>query len=255
MTQNEVDIIKNSVIDATEAYVEARLAVLDFVRTQIGVVIEEPIKGNDRKYRHKVRCNKTTNTDGITYNNVLSVGNIPFPMNSVVFLIAPNAQYSNQFILGKLDDTPCNISAGSITLGDAIYLTSTPIGGVYGHIGGFNIYEDKLVVGDAILSPNIIGCGTAGLGLLNLVGGSEATGQKGYIQISDSGDPNNCIDGYRIYWDGEIEYWKGVQQGDEIVPSYQWSKYIVNIPDDSFGAMLTRYIEADGTGYLRWKSN
>ena len=145
MTQNEVDIIKNSVIDATEAYVEARLAVLDFVRTQIGVVIEEPIKGNDRKYRHKVRCNKTTNTDGITYNNVLSVGNIPFPMNSVVFLIAPNAQYSNQFILGKLDDTPCNISAGSITLGDAIYLSSTQDSdGSYGHIADFKIFPTQL---------------------------------------------------------------------------------------------------------------
>lgn len=258
MTQNEVDIIKNSVIDATEAYVEARLAVLDFVRTQIGVVIEEPIKGNDNKYRHKVRCNKTTNTDGIVYNNVLSVGNIPFPNNSVVFLIAPNAQFSNQFILGKLDDTPCNISAGSIRLGgtnptDApIYLTGTETSGSYGHIGGFNIFSNKLTVGDAVLSPDIIGCGTAGNGLINLVGGNENT-QKGYLQISDSGDPNNCIDGYRIYWNGEIQYWKGVNSGGNIIPVYQWSKYFVNIPDDDFGAMLTQYIEADGTGYLRWK--
>ena len=145
MTQNEVDIIKNSVIDATEAYVEARLAVLDFVRTQIGVVIEEPTKGTDNKYRHKVRCNKTTNTSGIVYNNVLSVGNIPFPTNSVVFLIAPNAQYSNQFILGKLDDTPCNISAGSITLGSAIYLSSTQdTDGSYGHIADFKIFPNEL---------------------------------------------------------------------------------------------------------------
>lgn len=145
MTQNEVDIIKNSVIDATEAYVEARLAVLDFVRTQIGVVIEEPIKGTDNKYRHKVRCNKTTNTSGIVYNNVLSVGNIPFPNNSVVFLIAPNAQFSNQFILGKLDDTPCNISAGSITLGSAIYLSSIQASdGSYGHIADFKIFPNEL---------------------------------------------------------------------------------------------------------------
>lgn len=253
MTQNEVDIIKNSVIDATEAYVEARLAVLDFVRTQIGVVIEEPIKGTDNKYRHKVRCNKTTNTSGIVYNNVLSVGNIPFPNNSVVFLIAPNAQFSNQFILGKLDDTPCNISAGSITLGDAIYLTSTPIGGSYGHIGGFNIFSNRLTVGDAVLSPDIIGCGTAGNGLLNLVGGNENT-QRGYLQISDSGDPNNCIDGYRIYWNGSIEHYESTTDahGNKI-PLYKWTKYFVNIPDDDFGAMLTRYIEADGTGYLRWK--
>lgn len=144
MTKNEVNIVKNSVLDSTEAYVEARLSVLDFVRTQIGVVQGEPVKGTDRKYRHVVKCNATSNTSGITYNNVLSVGNIPFPKNSVVFLIAPNAQFSNQFILGKLDDTPCNISAGSITLGDAIYLSSTvDEDGSYGHIASFNIYPTK----------------------------------------------------------------------------------------------------------------
>ena len=48
MTQNEVDIIKNSVIDATEAYVEARLDVLDFVKTQIGVTVGNPEKRSDK---------------------------------------------------------------------------------------------------------------------------------------------------------------------------------------------------------------
>jgi len=155
MTKNEVNIVKNSVLDSTEAYVEARLSVLDFVRTQIGVVQGEPVKGTDRKYRHVVKCNATSNTSGITYNNVLSVGNIPFPKNSVVFLIAPNAQFSNQFILGKLDDTPCNISAGSIRLGgnnenDApIYLSGTQLSdGSYGHIASFKIMPTRLYFAD-----------------------------------------------------------------------------------------------------------
>ena len=38
MTQNEVSIIKNAVLDCTEAYVDARLSVLDYVKTQIGVL-------------------------------------------------------------------------------------------------------------------------------------------------------------------------------------------------------------------------
>ena len=153
MTQNEVSIIKNSVIDATEAYVEARLSVLDFVKTQIGVVLSYTRK-SDKKYYHKVRCNATSNTSGIVYDNVLSVGNIPLPVGSVVFLIAPNAQYSNQFILGKLDTTPAHIEGGSIRLGgtdenDApIYLTSEPYTygdkTVYGHIGSFYITTDGL---------------------------------------------------------------------------------------------------------------
>ena len=50
--KNEVDIIKNSVIDATEAYVEARLSVLDFVKTQIGVVIDDYIILFDPSYIH-----------------------------------------------------------------------------------------------------------------------------------------------------------------------------------------------------------
>ena len=153
MTQNEVSIIKNSVIDATEAYVEARLSVLDFVKTQIGVVLSYT-RGADKKYYHTVRCNATSNTSGIVYDNVLSVGNIPLPAGSVVFLIAPNAQYSNQFILGKLDTTPAHIEGGSIRLGgtdenDApIYLTSEPYTYgdkvVYGHIGSFYITTNGL---------------------------------------------------------------------------------------------------------------
>lgn len=201
MTQNEVSIVKNSVLDSTEAYVEARLSVLDFVRTQIGVVQEEPVKRSDRKYIHKVKCNATNRTSGITYNNVLSVGNIPFPKDSVVFLIAPNAQYSNQFILGKLDDTPCNISAGSITLGDAIYLSSTPDNtGSYGHLAGFKIYNNELKIGDALLSQLVIGCGristSAGTGgIVNMVGGND----RNYISLSNTGDPYDCRNGIRLH--------------------------------------------------------
>ena len=116
MTLNEVNIIKNSVLDATEAYVDARLAVADFVKTQIGVTQGTPTQSGG-KYYHTVLCNSTSGTSGITYNNVLSIGNIEFPDGSVVFLIAPNAQFTNQFILGKLDNTPCNIVGGSIKIG------------------------------------------------------------------------------------------------------------------------------------------
>ena len=241
MTQNEVDIIKNSVLDATEAYVEARLKVLDFVKTQIGVVVGEPEKRADRKYYHTVRCNATRqNPSGITYNNVLSVGNIPFPNGSVVFLAAPNAQFSSQFILGKLDDTPCNITAGSITLGGddpttaPIYLTGTPTStGMYGRIGGFEIYNDKLKVNDTLLSPNIIGCGKAGLGIINIVGGND----NAYIQISDSGNPTTCLDGIRIYQDGEVVKYNGSGGSS-------WNLYLSNIPE--------KHIYEDSSGYLHW---
>lgn len=118
MTQNESNIIKNAVLDATEAYVEAKLSMSDFVKTQIGIV--ESYVERNKKYYHVVKCDNGR----VTYNNVLSVGNIPFPANSTVFLIAPNAQFSNQFILGKLDDTPCSIRGGSININDKFIVNS-----------------------------------------------------------------------------------------------------------------------------------
>ena len=143
-------IIKNAVLDATEAYVDARLDNLSFVKTQIGVVISKE-KRADKKYYHTVRCNATRqNPSGITYKNVLSVGNTPFPNGCVVFLVAPNAQYSNQFILGQLDDTPVHITAGSIALGGEdgaapIYLSGDLLAdGSYGHIASFSIFPNML---------------------------------------------------------------------------------------------------------------
>ena len=159
------DILKNAILDSTEAYLEARLATADFVKTQIGVIInyvqgqytlvvptgnENPSEKewyeynksthtyslsldtyvhrnknyynyqNDKKYYHDVSCDNGR----VIYNNVLSIGNTPFPAESVVFLISPNAQFSNQFILGKLDSTPINIEGGSINIGDGNFVVT-----------------------------------------------------------------------------------------------------------------------------------
>ena len=238
MTQNEVDIIKNAVLDATEAYVDARLNVLDFVKTQIGVTVGNPVQ-RQGKYYHTVRCNATQSTpNGVTYNNVLSVGNIPFPNGSVVFVAAPNAQFSSQFILGKLDNTPCNISAGSITLGDAIYLTSTPEDGSYGHLANFKIYRDKLTVGDAMLSEYIIGCGHSPDGIVNMVGGNN----RNYVQISDNGSATQCIDGVRIHgWKSNV---RGLVEAYDGNGSFLWDRSLYNIPEKT--------IYEDSDGYLHW---
>ena len=117
MTQNEVDIIKNAVLDATEAYVDARLGFASFVKTQIGVV-QSATKNTKGKWEHTVKCNATNATNGIVYHNVLSVNNIHFERNSTVFVLAPNAQFSNQFILGKLDNVAYEIVGGSININD-----------------------------------------------------------------------------------------------------------------------------------------
>lgn len=180
MTQNEVSIIKNAVLDATEAYVDARLSVADFVKTQIGVTQGDPVKRSGRYY-HTVKCDATNRTSGVVYRNVLSVGNIPFPANSVVFLIAPNAQFSSQFILGKLDDTPCHITGGSIDIGNGNFTVDS-----YGNVtikrGSININNRFIVDSSGNMNATsgyfsgelraARGTLSDGTGILSLSGGS-----------------------------------------------------------------------------------
>ena len=231
MTQNEVNILKNAVLDATEAYVDARLKVLDFVKTQIGVTVGNPTEKGG-KYYHTVRCNATESLpDGITYKNVLSVGNIEFPANSVVFLAAPNAQFSNQFILGKLDNTPCNIVGGSINIGNGKFVVDKNgnvicknINAQGGHIAGFTIdnTNNALTVEDTKVSPTVIGCGRAGYGIINLHAGTSASDT--YLQISTTGNPTDCRDGIRIFYDGKVQ--RIAEDGTTIV----WTKNFSAIP-------------------------
>lgn len=94
-----------------------------------------------------------------------------------------------------------------------------------GEIGGFNIGDDSLQVGDAKLSRYHIGCGYAGKGIVNIVGNNSGSNSKyGYIQISNSGSHDTCLDGIRIYGNGRIVRYDG--DGDEV-----WDKYLSNIPD------------------------
>lgn len=93
-----------------------------------------------------------------------------------------------------------------------------------GEIAGFKISSDAMRKNDAILSPFRIGCGTAGWGIINLVGNNQSGDSRyGYIQISNSGRWDSCLDGIRIYGNGKIVRYDG--GGNE-----QWTKYLSNIP-------------------------
>lgn len=201
MTQNEVNIIKNAVLDATEAYVDARLATSSFVKTQIGVVSSYYEDSNNHKYYHTVKCDNNR----VAYTNVLSVGNIPFPANSIVFLIAPNAQFSNQFILGKLDTSPCNISGGTLNIGDGAFVVNSDgslhINGntfVVNPNGSLNINGNTFVIdsnGNMSTSGNITTSGSMTLNGSIVANGNmtarNLTAIGGYI--------GNTTDGFIIY--------------------------------------------------------
>ena len=94
-----------------------------------------------------------------------------------------------------------------------------------GTIGGFTIGATELKRSDALVSQNVIGCGSAGSGIVNMVGAAGSGDERfGYIQISNSGDPTTCLDGIRIYGNGHIVRYNG--SGGR-----SWDKWLSNIPN------------------------
>lgn len=92
-----------------------------------------------------------------------------------------------------------------------------------GQIANFNIGTDRLTVGDAAVSQNVMGCGAAGYGLVNIVGNTQGEGVYGYIQLSNSGNPSQCLGGIRIYGNGHIVKYNEYGQQD-------WDRWLSNIP-------------------------
>ena len=157
MTNEEVNLLKEAILSSMEAYVDARFARLPFVKTEIGVIEG---KGTDKG--NKVRIKKVVGSDGnvisegALYDNVLSVGNIIFPDNSVVYIFVPNAQYNNMFIMGQLDDTPANIKGGTINIGNGSFMVDNN-GNVTMTKGQINIANNFIVnnVGDTKINGSL----------------------------------------------------------------------------------------------------
>lgn len=97
-----------------------------------------------------------------------------------------------------------NMATGQVTMKNGDF--SGKITSTSGEIGGASITASALQYGtNSEFSEYHIGCGRAGHGIVNLVGNkSGGHSTYGYIQISNSGDPNDCRDGIRIYGDGYI---------------------------------------------------
>ena len=99
-----------------------------------------------------------------------------------------------------------NMATGYVKMGQGEFtgkVTSSS-----GQIGGFTIGSSDLTRGDAKVSAYQIGCGKAGYGIVNIVGNKSGSNSRyGYIQISNSGDPDDCRDGIRIYGNGMIKWY------------------------------------------------
>ena len=122
----------------------------------------------------------------------------------------------------------CDRLKGGMINGQYIYggtVEGAYLKGSTGEIGGFNINSDNLSIHDATLRADIMGCGSAGYGIVNIVGNRDSDNAKfGYIQLSNSGNPDTCLDGIRIYGNGLVEKYNG--SGD-----VSWERWLSNIPE------------------------
>lgn len=109
-TDNAIDSLVNGLVQ----YVDNKIQNIPYVKTDIGKVKSVTLTNN--KYLH------TVTVRGYDYTNIKSIGNNEFTADSVVYILVPNGQYSNMFILGHLDDTNANIKGGTINIGDGNFV-------------------------------------------------------------------------------------------------------------------------------------
>ena len=151
----------------------------------------------------------------------LEVGGTKFAKDGII-----SVKNNQDSIIVTLDVNGLKMNSGSINLNNKFsvnsngYMTSTS-----GKIGGFEIDTDNLSIGDATLRRDRIGCGSAGYGIVNVVGNRSSDNARfGYIQLSNSGNSNECLDGIRIYGNGLVRKYGG--DG-----SVSWERWLSNIPE------------------------
>ena len=151
----------------------------------------------------------------------LEVGGTKFAKDGII-----SVKNNQDSIIVTLDVNGLKMNSGSINLNNKFsvnnngYMTSTS-----GKIGGFEIETDNLSIGDATLRRDRIGCGSAGYGIVNIVGNRSSDNARfGYIQLSNSGNSNECLDGIRIYGNGLVRKYGG--DG-----SVSWERWLSNIPE------------------------
>ena len=152
---------------------------------------------------------------------LLEVGGTGFAKDGII-----SVKNNQDSIIVTLDVNGLKMNSGSINLNNKFsvnsngYMTSTS-----GKIGGFEIKTDNLSIGDATLRKDRMGCGSAGYGIVNIVGDRSSDNARfGYIQLSNSGNSNECLAGIRIYGNGLVRKYGG--DGN-----VEWERWLSNIPE------------------------
>lgn len=111
----DIDNAIESLATGLMTYVDTKIDSAPYVKIDIGVVKATPTLSGG-KYLHTVEVRKQQ------YTGIKSLGNNEFPINSIVYILIPNGQYNNMFILGHLDNTNANIKGGTINIGNGNFV-------------------------------------------------------------------------------------------------------------------------------------
>lgn len=160
--QDAIVAMANGIIN----YVDFKVDNATFVRTEIGKV--KYVTTINGKYTHIVTIR---NYD---YGGVLSLGNNEFPADSVVYVLVPNGQYNQMFILGYLDDTDAHIKGGSINLGNGNFTVDNN--------GSVTIKSGSITLGNnfSVTSSGVV---TIKTGSINLGSGNFTVDNNGSVTI------------------------------------------------------------------------
>lgn len=167
-------------------------------------------------------------TAGIIKAGVLSDNAGQFSLNMVTGTLVMNSGTFKGTLQAATGTFAGSLNAASGTFNGTLQAATGSFSGQVtassGKVGDFDISGGNLTVGDALLSRYRMGCGKAGNGIINLVGNNSGSPENyGYIQISNSGDPDDCRDGIRIYGNGRVTRYDS--DGDEM-----WTKDLQDIP-------------------------
>lgn len=129
---NAIESLMNGLVQ----YVDDKINAIPYVKTDIGVV--KAVNLVNGKYIH------TVTVRNFDYTGIKSLGNNEFTADSTVYILVPNGQYNNMFILGYMDDVNASIKGGTINIGNGKFVVDrngnmTAIGG--GKIGLFALED------------------------------------------------------------------------------------------------------------------
>src|SRR5574344_577093 len=128
--------ISSEIMDAVDSYIKVVLSNAPFVQTDIA-----KITGVGTTSGNKINIKGLAN-----YDNIKSLGDVVYPKDSIVFVLYPNGQPSQAFILGQLFESPSNIKGGSIDIGEGNFTVDKngKVNASSGSIGAWNIKPDSL---------------------------------------------------------------------------------------------------------------